>query len=158
MSSTIGHIMFAFLPRFTIVSQKANFIDFLKTDFYVNSESPCKLFFNILYSRDLQFFLFIRVIDSPQDEGEGFFNQALVLQKASSIWVTYDDFSRYEMFRRSPELTRAATKNPFPSSEVVNSYVSSNTNPSFLPCGIVKRTCMGEGSILDLDLQNTFER
>ena len=54
MSSTIGDIMFAFLPRFTIVSQKANFfIDFLKTDFYVNSESPCKLFFNIFYSRDL---------------------------------------------------------------------------------------------------------
>ena len=75
MSSTIGHIMFAILPRFTIVSQKANFfIDFLKTDFYVNSESLCKIFFNIFYSRDLQFLLFIRVIDSPSDEGEGFFN------------------------------------------------------------------------------------
>ena len=50
MSSTIGHIMFAFLPRFTIVSQKANFfIDFLKTDFYVNSESPCKIFFSIYF-------------------------------------------------------------------------------------------------------------
>ena len=54
MSNTIEHIMFAFLPRFTIVFQEANFfIDFLKNDFYVNSESPCKFFFIILYSRDL---------------------------------------------------------------------------------------------------------
>ena len=54
MSNAIEHIMFAFLPRFTIVLQKANFfIDFLKNDFYVNSESPCKFFFIILYSRDL---------------------------------------------------------------------------------------------------------
>ena len=67
MSSTIAYIIFAFFARFTIVWKKEKFF----IDFCVNSESTRKFLF---YSRDLWFFLFIRVIDSPSDERKEFVN------------------------------------------------------------------------------------